>query len=35
MFTPFQKSIGGISGYFIASLTPQALALIDSNMQDP
>ena len=35
LFTPFQKAIGGISGYFIASLTPQALTLIDSNMQDP
>jgi len=35
LFTPFQKAIGGISGYFIASLTPQALGLIDDNMKDP
>ena len=35
LFTPFQKAIGGISGYFIASLTPQALSLIDNNMKDP
>ena len=35
MFTPFQKAIGGISGYFIVSLTPQALALIDDNMKQP
>ena len=35
LFTPFQKAIGGISGYFIAALTPQALNLIDQNMKDP
>ncbi|MGB0846812.1 MAG: NAD(P)-dependent oxidoreductase [Thiolinea sp.] len=35
LFTPFQKAIGGISGYFIASLTPQAIELIDNNMKDP
>ncbi|MEH6456506.1 MAG: NAD(P)-dependent oxidoreductase [Cocleimonas sp.] len=35
LFTPFQKAIGGISGYFIVSLTPQALALIDDNMKQP
>ncbi len=35
LFTPFQKAIGGISGYFIVSLTPQALALIDENMKSP
>ena len=35
LFTPFQKAIGGISGYFIASLTPQALTLIDNNMKQP
>ncbi|MCZ4281985.1 NAD(P)-dependent oxidoreductase [Kiloniella laminariae] len=35
MFMPFQKAIGGISGYFIASYTPQAMALIDANQKDP
>ncbi|MEH6632946.1 MAG: NAD(P)-dependent oxidoreductase [Halopseudomonas aestusnigri] len=35
MFMPFQKAIGGISGYFIASYTPQALALINANQKDP
>ena len=35
MFTPFQKAIGGISGYFVASFTPQALALIEHNQKDP
>ncbi|MGF6177982.1 NAD(P)-dependent oxidoreductase [Ensifer sp. 4252] len=35
LFTPFQKAIGGVSGYFVATFTPQALALIDKNQQDP
>jgi lactate dehydrogenase-like 2-hydroxyacid dehydrogenase/phosphoserine aminotransferase len=35
LFTPLQKAIGGISGYFIASFTPQALALIETNQQNP
>ncbi|MEH6445588.1 MAG: NAD(P)-dependent oxidoreductase [Oceanospirillaceae bacterium] len=35
MFMPFQKAIGGISGYYVISLTPQALNLIDENQQDP
>ena len=35
MFMPFQKAIGGISGYFIASYTPQALALMNENQKDP
>jgi lactate dehydrogenase-like 2-hydroxyacid dehydrogenase/phosphoserine aminotransferase len=35
MFMPFQKAIGGISGYYVVSLTPQALALIDHNQKDP
>ncbi len=35
LFTPFQKAIGGISGYWISAFTPQALALINRNMQDP
>ena len=25
LFTPFQKAIGGISGYYVASFTPQAI----------
>jgi len=35
MFMPFQKAVGGISGYFVASFTPQALELIEANEQDP
>ena len=35
LFMPFQKAIGGISGYFIVSLTPQALRLIENNQNDP
>ncbi len=35
MFMPFQKAIGGISGYFVASFTPQALALIEANQKNP
>lgn len=35
LFTPFQKAIGGISGYYIASFTPQALALIEANQKNP
>ena len=35
LFTPFQKAIGGISGYYIASFTPQALALIEANQKTP
>ncbi len=35
MFTPFQKAIGGVSGYFIFSMTPQAVAKIDDNMKTP
>ena len=35
LFTPFQKAIGGVSGYYIASFTPQALALIESNQKTP
>ena len=35
LFTPFQKAIGGISGYYIASFTPQALALIEANQKSP
>jgi lactate dehydrogenase-like 2-hydroxyacid dehydrogenase/phosphoserine aminotransferase len=35
MFMPFQKAIGGISGYFVVSLTPQALNLIEVNQSNP
>ena len=35
MFMPFQKAIGGISGYFIVSLTKPALARINANQKDP
>lgn len=35
MFMPFQKAIGGISGYFVVSLTPQALNLVEVNQADP
>jgi lactate dehydrogenase-like 2-hydroxyacid dehydrogenase/phosphoserine aminotransferase len=35
MFMPFQKAIGGISGYLVVSLTPQALQLIEANQKDP
>lgn len=35
MFMPFQKAIGGISGYFVASFTRPALELIEHNQKDP
>ncbi|MCB1378025.1 MAG: phosphoglycerate dehydrogenase [Alphaproteobacteria bacterium] len=35
LFMPFQKAIGGISGYFLASFTPQALSLIEENQKTP
>ncbi len=35
MFTPFQKAIGGVSGYFIFSMTDHANTLIEGNMKDP
>ena len=35
MFTPFQKAVGGVSGYFIFSMTPEAMAMIDDNMKQP
>lgn len=34
-FMPFQKAIGGIAGYFVATFTPEAIALIEHNMKDP
>ncbi|MEM6565747.1 MAG: phosphoglycerate dehydrogenase, partial [Pseudomonadota bacterium] len=35
IFTPFQKAIGGVSGYFLASFTPQAMGLIEANQKNP
>lgn len=35
LFMPFQKAIGGISGYFVNSFTPAALCLIESNQANP
>ena len=35
MFTPFQKAIGGISGYFIFAMTEAANAMINDNMKEP
>lgn len=35
MFMPFQKAIGGISGYFAVSCTPQVLNLIETNLRNP
>lgn len=35
VFTPFQKAIGGISGYFLASFTPAAMQLIEDNQKNP
>ena len=35
LFTPFQKAIGGISGYFVASFTSHALSLIEENQREP
>ncbi|MBM3520771.1 MAG: phosphoglycerate dehydrogenase, partial [Alphaproteobacteria bacterium] len=35
LFMPFQKAIGGISGYFIVSFTPAALALVERNQKTP
>lgn len=35
MFMPFQKAVGGISGYFTISLTPQALDHIQNVQKNP
>jgi lactate dehydrogenase-like 2-hydroxyacid dehydrogenase len=35
LFMPFQKAIGGISGYFLVSFTPAALALVEENQKKP
>jgi phosphoserine aminotransferase len=32
-FMPFQKAVGGIAGYFAATFTPQAVDLIERNLQ--
>jgi phosphoserine aminotransferase len=34
-FMPFQKAVGGVAGYFAATFTPQALALIEKNLRNP
>lgn len=34
-FMPFQKAVGGIPGYFAATFTPAALALIERNVREP
>ncbi len=35
LFMPLQKAIGGNSGYYIISLTPQSLDLINKNQNNP
>jgi lactate dehydrogenase-like 2-hydroxyacid dehydrogenase/phosphoserine aminotransferase len=35
LFMPFQKAIGGISGYFLVSFTPAALARAETNQKNP
>ena len=35
LFMPFQKAIGGTAGYFIVSFTPQALDLVEKNVNNP
>ncbi len=35
IFMPFQKAVGGIPGYFVASFTPVALQLVEQNMKNP
>jgi hypothetical protein len=34
-FMPFQKAVGGVAGYFAATFTPQAIALIEQNLRNP
>jgi phosphoserine aminotransferase len=34
-FMPFQKAVGGVAGYFAATFTPQAIALIEKNLRNP
>ena len=35
LFMPFQKAIGGTAGYFIVSFTPEALVLVEKNVNNP
>ena len=35
LFLPFQKAVGGISGYYVVSLTVPALELIEANQKNP
>jgi len=35
MFMPFQKAVGGISGYFCWSMTPQCFDLVEENQKNP
>ncbi|MEE2598930.1 MAG: NAD(P)-dependent oxidoreductase [SAR324 cluster bacterium] len=35
LFMPFQKAIGGTAGYFIVSFTPEALKLVEINVNNP
>ncbi len=35
IFMPFQKAVGGIPGYFVASFPPAALQMVERNMRDP
>ncbi len=35
LFMPFQKAIGGVSGYYVISFTPQALELVERNQRQP
>jgi phosphoserine aminotransferase len=35
IFSPFQKAIGGVSGYFLASFTPAAMELMEENQKNP
>ncbi|MGH6855156.1 MAG: NAD(P)-dependent oxidoreductase, partial [Aestuariivirga sp.] len=35
LFLPFQKAVGGVSGYYVASFTPQALERIEKNQKQP
>lgn len=34
IFMPLQKAIGGVAGYFVATFTPEALALVEQNCRD-
>lgn len=34
LFMPLQKAIGGVAGYFLAAFTPEALSLVEANMEN-